>query len=581
MDFVNKSKTVTIIGMGDFGRALAKRLLSFGYSVTFGCLNPNSHKISPLDPLFSQTLITSTKSAIRANEVVFLCISVVHFQHFAEKYKAALSRKIVVDVSNRVKDFYVKNSNAEFLQSLLPDAIVVKAFNVVSAYVMEGNSVQNSRVVPVASNHSLARQAIIDLGNEAGFRPYDAGMLSNSGSIELNSTRMFAKWKVPVVTAAAVYALWWLFVAYVDFIRKVNFTWEQVFLRVANKPLCMTAITLLALTYLPGCLAAMYHLVNDTKYHKFPKWLDSWLAARRQIGLVAFALTSMHVYISTLLLRPTYFPSWFNCSVIAPGLDGSDTWMNWKGELSCLTGLLGMLAMCVLAVITIPGVTDSLNWAEWRFLQSKCGCLALLFSTGHAWVMGAPVWMNYTRWVDVLTSETFVSSFLPALVVVLRVIQSLPFIRHSLIRIRKGRIDDDPYLITITTETSQVARKTSVEMSNLTYTDQTTSLSEKLQQHPNRTQAQAVGSEDIQGPSPSSGDHSRVICTKDSRAQPKDILVCENASAAKSPMSQTVVKRTDDDVRVRVTNLGDREVTSPLITSGNESDSCEELVSRV
>lgn len=252
-----------------------------------------------------------------------------------------------------------------------------------------------------------------------------------------------------------------------------------------------------------------------------------------------------------------------------------------QGELSCLTGLLGMLAMCVLAVITIPGVTDSLNWAEWRFLQSKCGCLALLFSTGHAWVMGAPVWMNYTRWVDVLTSETFVSSFLPALVVVLRVIQSLPFIRHSLIRIRKGRIDDDPYLITITTETSQVARKTSVEMSNLTYTDQTTSLSEKLQQHPNRTQAQAVGSEDIQGPSPSSGDHSRVICTKDSRAQPKDILVCENASAAKSPMSQTVVKRTDDDVRVRVTNLGDREVTSPLITSGNESDSCEELVSRV
>lgn len=48
--------------------------------------------------------------------------------------------KILVDVSNNRRMNQYPQSNAEYLASLLPESIVVKGFNVISAWSMQQNS---------------------------------------------------------------------------------------------------------------------------------------------------------------------------------------------------------------------------------------------------------------------------------------------------------------------------------------------------------------------------------------------------------------------------------------------------------
>ena len=46
---------------------------------------------------------------------------------------------------------------------------------------------------------------------------------------------------------------------------------------------------------LTGVLAAYIQLYRQTKYSKFPHWLDAWLKGRKQLGLLALLITATHV----------------------------------------------------------------------------------------------------------------------------------------------------------------------------------------------------------------------------------------------------------------------------------------------
>lgn len=60
--------------------------------------------------------------------------------------------KILVDVSNNRRVNQYPESNAEYLASLLPDSIVVKGFNVISAW-------------------ALQQSCPIDASTQVGFKP--------------------------------------------------------------------------------------------------------------------------------------------------------------------------------------------------------------------------------------------------------------------------------------------------------------------------------------------------------------------------------------------------------------------------
>ena len=112
-------------------------------------------------------------------------------------------------------------------------------------------------------------------------------------------------------------------------------------------------------------------------------------------------------------------------------------WMVWKGELACLLGLLALLLLAVVGLASLPSVSASLNWAEWRLVQSRVGLAALALALAHVAAMGAPGWAKGGPG-KTLRSITFLSALLPALTLLLRAALALPPASRRLKKIRRG-----------------------------------------------------------------------------------------------------------------------------------------------
>ncbi|XP_076454049.1 metalloreductase STEAP4-like isoform X2 [Babylonia areolata] len=439
-----EKKRVGILGTGDFARALSKRLISSGYDVVLGSRAPAARRLSSFDECLCGVRVTTLDDCIKQCEVLVAAIHMENFRATLAPRADLLAGKVVVDISNRTNR-YSAVSNAEFLQAMLPEAMVVKAFNSVSAYTLEDHAAVGTSRVFVCSDDPGARERVMDLARGLGFAPSDMGALRSARSMEAFVLKVFPGWKVPLFFTFGVFNLWALYCVYIYFIERTAYRWDQIFLKVLNKPLCMTAVTVLALTYLPGSVAGVVQLHRGTKYRRFPAWLGAWMASRRQLGLIALALALMHALASAMMLSPTYYSSWFQRpAVILPANITAQTlvqlqpaWMVWKGELACLLGLMSLLLLSLVGLASLPSVSAALNWAEWRLLQSRVGVLALLLAAGHVAAMGAPGWAK-GGWAKTFRSITFLSGFLPAVTLLLRLVLALPPLSHRLKKIRHG-----------------------------------------------------------------------------------------------------------------------------------------------
>lgn len=122
---------------------------------------------------------------------------------------------------------------------------------------------------------------------------------------------LFPMWRWPVKIAAIVSSLTFLYTLLREVIHPFITSHQQYFYKipilVINKVLPMVSITLLALVYLPGVIAAMVQLRNGTKYKKFPRWLDRWMLTRKQLGLLSFFFAVLHaIYSLSYPMRRSY-----------------------------------------------------------------------------------------------------------------------------------------------------------------------------------------------------------------------------------------------------------------------------------
>ena len=435
-------RKVGIIGTGDFARALAKRLYFSGYDVILGSRKPERKRMSVIDECLCNVQLVSTEECIKSVSILFLAIHVENYKDFVDENEELLDDKIIIDVSNRDRPSGAQ-SNAEYLQRLAPSSIVVKAFNVISAFAMENDYNTCSRQVFIASNSEDGRAQAANIAKDMNFRPVDFGCLIASRRIEAHPLRLFPDWRGPLGFALAVFNIWLLYLIYIYYIMDTVYQWEQIFVKVLNKAICMTAITTLSVTYLASSFATIVQLKYGTKHIRFSRWLDKWLKCRKQLGLLSFTLISIHVIMSILTMSPTYLRSWYHSTVIfipphlntTFKLDGI-TWMTWKGEAACMTGIFGYIVLCFICATTFPSVTDTLNWREWRFAQSKMGHGALLLSIVHVLVMGVPGWVAKPH--KIYMSITFLSSIIPWITLTLKVIFSLPCVDRYVMKIRKG-----------------------------------------------------------------------------------------------------------------------------------------------
>ncbi len=175
---------VSIIGAGNVGRALARRLASTGANVTIAA--KHAEHAEEVASAAGGRVAPTPAEAARDADVVILAVPAVAYDEIAETAGPMLAGKVVVDVVNRpTPDPERPTSIAEELQARLPGARVVKAFNTLFASRQADPRIGG---VPadgfVAGDDPDAKQTVMTLLEAAGFRPIDAGPLAAARTLE-------------------------------------------------------------------------------------------------------------------------------------------------------------------------------------------------------------------------------------------------------------------------------------------------------------------------------------------------------------------------------------------------------------
>nr|XP_058930030.1 metalloreductase STEAP4 isoform X2 [Kogia breviceps] len=385
MNSSDKQETVCIFGTGDFGQSLGLEMLQCGYSIVFGSRNP---RMSSLLPNGAEVL--SYSAAAQKSDIIIIAIHREHY-NFLTELTEVLNGKILVDVSNNLKIKQYPESNAEYLAHLVPGARVVKAFNTISAWALQSRALDASRQVFVCGNDSKAKQRVMDIVRSLGLTPLDKGSLMAANEIENYPLQLFPMWKFPFYLSAVLCVFFFFYcvireVIYPYVYEKKDRTFRLA-ISIPNRVFPIAALTLLALVYLPGVIAAILQLYRGTKYRRFPDWLDHWMLCRKQLGLIALGFAFLHV-LYTLVIPIRYYVRWTSTNR--------------------------------------------------TIAQSKLGYLTLILCTAHTLVYGGKRFLSPSSLVWYLPSAYVIALIIPCTVLVIKFILILPCIDKTLTRIREG-----------------------------------------------------------------------------------------------------------------------------------------------
>ena len=172
-----------------------------------------------------------------------------------------------------------------------------------------------TKEVLYAGDANSAKEEINGLIRLLGFTPVDCGTLRNAREIEDIPVQRFPKWKVPLIISFVVFMVFFLLgfgkfnICFIlephgpppppnTTISNWDLFWknfETLPITNMNRNLACHALNMLALCYLPGCIAAYIQIWRGTKYSRFPNFLDKWLKMRKQLGLLMLFSACMHV----------------------------------------------------------------------------------------------------------------------------------------------------------------------------------------------------------------------------------------------------------------------------------------------
>ena len=434
---VEDEDTVGVVGSGNFGKAIATKLKKCGVSVLVGSRSP-----SPLQVSIGRAL---------QEGIVILAVPTFCWEDLP--LGKIQPGTVIIDCSNRTKPCKPHElSQAERLQQLLPPGVnVVKCFNTISAYELENQNFSAGQQIPLAGNSKSEKEAVGTLLDRLGYHVSDMGNLEQARVVENIPLSLFPNWKKPFLISV----LLWVFLYFLTFARyhfcfNNTLGWfsrglDNMFVKYINKTCDNHALILLVACYLPGVLAAYLQLFRGTKYSQFPNWLDDWLKMRKQFGVFMLFSASMHACFYLLLFEP-----WFG-KVKIPTIE-DDHW-NWEKVQSVLTpakshgiqlnmllgaGIIAYFTAMVLGVTSLPSVSLSLSWKEFRLIQSFLGWLCLLLSTAHCVLTG---WARLIMFKDcIFLSSQQVPLILPAITILLKLPLLIPFVDKRLTQIRQGKL---------------------------------------------------------------------------------------------------------------------------------------------
>ncbi|KAM8771108.1 metalloreductase STEAP4 [Rhynchonycteris naso] len=435
-----EQETVCIFGTGDFGRSLGLKMLQCGYSIVFGSRNPQMSSLLP-----SGAGVLSYSEAAQKSDIIIIALHREHYD-FLTELTEVLHGKILVDVSNNLKINQYPESNAEYLAELMPGAYVVKAFNTISAWALQSGALDASRQVLVCGNDSKAKHRVMDIVRTLGLTPLDQGSLMAASEIENYPLQLFPMWKFPFYLSAVLCVFLFLYCVIRDIIYPYVYEKKDSTFRLAisipNRIFPIAALTLLAVVYLPGVIAAILQLYRGTKYRRFPDWLDHWMLCRKQLGLIALGFAFLHVLYTLVIPIRYYVRWWIGNQTVSQAISKKENPFNttyaWLNDSYLALGILGFFLFVLLGITSLPSVSNMVNWREFRFVQSKLGYLTLILCTAHTLVYGGKRFLNPAslRWY--LPSAHVIALIIPCTVLVIKFILILPCIDKTLTRIRQG-----------------------------------------------------------------------------------------------------------------------------------------------
>ncbi|TSK34880.1 Metalloreductase STEAP1 [Bagarius yarrelli] len=264
--------------------------------------------------------------------------------------------------------------------------------------------------------------------------------------IHIKEMPLFPKWHLPLKLMAVFLSVAFVYTFLRDvlqpYVSEGKNDFYKIPILVLNKVLPWTSITLLALVYLPGGLAALLQLHRGTKYSSFPVWLENWMGVRKQLGLLAFFLACLHaIYSLSYPMRRSYRYKILNWAYQQVQQKKENSWVEddvWRMEIYISLGILGLGLLALVAISSLPSVMTTLNWREFQCVQRTLGHTAMFLCTAHALVYGWKKWVELKQFVWYTPPSFILASFLPGVVLLLKAVLAMPCFNKRLERIRHG-----------------------------------------------------------------------------------------------------------------------------------------------
>jgi len=184
---------IGILGSGNVGQILASGFIKLGYEVMIGTRNPS--KLKDWLDKEKNSKVGSFKEAASYGDIIILCVKGTETENVIELAdENNFSDKIVIDVTNPLihkanqpPELAVgyPDSNGKMLQDLLPDAKVVKAFNIVTAnYMCNPKLKDGSPDMFIAGDDNEAKSEVSEIISKFGWSVIDIGDISQSYLLE-------------------------------------------------------------------------------------------------------------------------------------------------------------------------------------------------------------------------------------------------------------------------------------------------------------------------------------------------------------------------------------------------------------
>ncbi len=188
---VAQADTIAIIGTGNVGSALGPEFAAQGHTIVYGSRDPDDSDVAELvERTGNGASATTQADAVAGADIVVLAVPGTLVAEITAKL-GDLSGKLIIDPTNPIKLDLLRmrhvaaTSNTDVIQSIAPDADVVKAFNTLGWKVMIDPDIAGGPVsVPLAGDSGRAKRKVAELVRGMGLEPIDVGDSDNARWLE-------------------------------------------------------------------------------------------------------------------------------------------------------------------------------------------------------------------------------------------------------------------------------------------------------------------------------------------------------------------------------------------------------------